>query len=358
MYESESNVVTDALKAASPTVFSDNTISQILALTTKDNATTNFDTVTPDAEGNVTVAAGAEVVFVGSSDTANTTIKPPVDAPVVIFQGKGGVTVNFEGSTTVPAGVAGTPDRIVVGSSGNDSIALDDKNTKVILGTGNSTVQAGAGHDTIEAGLGNSTIVGGEGNHTTVKLSGGSSDYVVSVVDGHAVITHTAPAAGPAQGATTAAATVSTDVSHVQYIQLDNNEALIIANDTKEAAVANLYHAAFGRDADASGIEFWFAAAKAGASLEQIAESFTVSAEFKALGEQTNAEFLASVYQNTFARAGDDEGLAFWTDLLTNGHSRAEVLASFANVAALNDAHELTTEVEVVGSVTVAHGIV
>lgn len=354
MYESENTAASAALKAASPVIFNDTTIAQILELSGKDgNTAVTFLQATPDAEGNVTVAAGTEVVFVGSSDTAQTTIKPPVDAPVVIFQGKGGVTVDF-GTSTVAGGTG--LDRIVVGSSGNDQITLDGKNTKLILGTGNSTVQAGAGHDTVEAGLGNSTITGGD--HTIVKLAGAAADYTVSVVDGHAVITHVAPAAGPAQGATTAAATISTDVSHVQYIQLDNKEALIIADDTKEAAVASLYHAAFGRDADASGIDFWFAAAKSGASLDQIAQSFTTSAEFKALADQTDAQFLESLYQNTFARASDADGLEFWTNLLDTGFTRAEVLANFANVAALNDAGTLTTETEVVGSVTVLHGTV
>jgi hypothetical protein len=356
MYESTSTEVTDALKGASPTFYNDDTISKILDLATKDgNTTVNFDNATVDLDGNVTVAAGAEVVFVASSDDAVTTIKPPVNVPVVIFQGKGGVDVDFSAGTSTVVSSGGT-DRLVVGSSGNDSIVLDSKNTKLVLGTGNSTVHAGTGSDTIEAGNGNSTITGGD--HTIVKLGGGSADYTVTVVDGHAVITHVTPAAGPAQGATTAAAAISTDISHVQYVQLDNNEALIIANDEKEAGVASLYHAAFGRDADASGIDFWFAAAKAGASLEQIAQSFTTSAEFEALSTQTNAQFLESLYQNTFARGSDAEGLDFWTNLLETGFTRAEVLANFANVAALNDAGTLTTEVETVGSVTIVHGIV
>jgi Ca2+-binding RTX toxin-like protein len=346
MYESDTATVTTALRSGNTAVFTDDTISKILALTTVDNATTRFDNATPDAEGNVTVATGAEVVFVTTSDTAQTTIKPPVDAPVVIFQGKGGVDVTFNDAGT-PTGPVGTPERIVVGSSGNDKIVISDaKNTQVTLGTGNSTVEAGAGHDTVEAGLGNSTVVGGEGNHTIVKLAGAAADYTVTVVDGHAVVTNVT---GPVK---------TTDISHVQFVQLANNEALVFAKDTTEAAVANLFHATFGRDADAGGLEFWFDAAKSGKSLEEIAKSFTDSAEYKALGTQTDAEFLDTLYQNAFGRAGDAEGVDFWTDLLDSGLSRAEVMASFANVGALNDAGELNTETTVVGSVTVVHGIV
>lgn len=359
MYESPTTQTTDALKAASPTIFNDTTINQILALTTKDNATTAFDTATPDANGNVTVAAGTEVVFVASSDTAQTTVIAPANAPVVIFQGQGGVNATFGTTGGTPGANTGTPDRIVVGSSGNDKIVISDSlNSKVILGTGNSTVQAGAGHDTIEAGLGNSTITGGEGNHTIVKLTGGSADYVVTVVDGHAVVSHVAPAAGPSQGATAAAGSVTTDLSHVQYVQLDNNEALIIANDTNEAAIASLYHTAFGRDADVAGLQFWFDLAKAGSSLKDIAVGFTNSAEFKAVEAQPEDQFVEALYHNTFGRAAEDGAVEFWVDQLAHGATRAQLITTFADIAAQNIAGSIETEAVVVGSVTVVHGIV
>ena len=103
MYSEDTGAVTTALRNSSADVFSDETITKILSLTTGTGDTTvNFSQAAPDADGNVTVAAGAEVVLIGSSDSQQTTIKPPVNAPVVIFQGRGGVIATFnDGPTTV-----------------------------------------------------------------------------------------------------------------------------------------------------------------------------------------------------------------------------------------------------------------
>jgi hypothetical protein len=68
--------------------------------------------------------------------------------------------------------------------------------------------------------------------------------------------------------------------------------------------------------------------------------------------ELTDAEFIASLYQNTLGRAGDVGGVAYWIDQLEAGSARANVAAEFA-VAAVNPA-----EVSVVGSVTVVEGII
>lgn len=345
MYESDVSTTTAALKSSSTTVFNDDTISRILDLTTKDNSTVRFDTVSPDANGVVTVASGAEVVLVQSSDTSATTIKPPVNAPVVIFQGKGGVVAAFNDGTSVPSHAAGVTDRVVIGSAGNDNFTVSDaKNTVITLGTGNSTVVTGGGHDTVVASLGNSTIVGGSG-HAIVELKGNASDYTVTVVDGHAVVKN----AGNAH---------TTDISNIQYVQLDNNKALIFANDSKQAAVSTLYSAAFGRDADANGLQYYFDAADKGSTLIQLAGSFLQSTEGKALAAKSDSAFISDLYQNTFDRAGDAGGLTYWADQLSHGATRAEVLASFVFVAGQNLDGALSTETTVVGSVTVVHNII
>lgn len=361
MYEVTPSVLTTALQSGSGNiVYSTNTINQILALTSRDNnATAIVEQSTPDAGGNVTVAAGTEVVMI-SQPATNVTLKPPANVPVVIFQGNAGLNVDFSaGSTTVVSG-SGLVDRLVVGSAGNDSIILDSRNTQLVLGSGNSTVVAGTGHDTIQAGLGNSTIIGSTSG-TTVKLSGVATEYSVTVTaDHHALIKKFLIGGNHVEGAPVLPGTpgVITDVSNVQYIQLDNNQAIILANDAKEAAVASLYHTVFGRDADANGMHFWFNAADAGVSLLDIAKGFTTSAEFQALAQQTDQQFLTTLYHNTFNREGDTEGIAFWTDLLSQGLTRAEVIANFANVAGQNLDGVMNTEAVVVGFVTVIHGIV
>lgn len=349
MYESDTSVVTTALQAANPVVFSDNTISQILALTTKQGDTAvRFDTATPDANGNVTVAAGAEVVYVASSDTQQTTVKPPANAPVVIFQGKGGVVATINDGNAVPGtNQYPTVDRVVVGSSGNDQIIVADaRNTQVILGSGNSTVTTGAGVDTVEAGLGNATITGGTGDYAVVRLGGSATNYAVSVNNGHAVVTNTTT-------------NKVTDISKIQYVQLDGGKALVFAKDSVEAAVTTLYETALGRTAEAGGLDYWFDLAKGGATLKQIATAFTNSAEFtNGMGKLSNADFIQALYQNTFGRAGEESGVAYWTDALAKGLTKADLIEQFAQVGAANIAGTIHTEAQIIGNVTIVTGII
>lgn len=348
MYESEASTVTTALSESNPFVFSQATIDLILGLATKDNATVRFDKMAPDANGNVTVPAGAEVVLIETSNTFQTTVTPPANAPVVIFQGKGGVVATLnDAAATVPSGDQSRVDRVVVGSAGDDKITVvDAKNTKIILGSGNSSVSTGAGVDTVEAGLGNSTITGGSGDYAVVKLAGNASNYNVTSQNGHAIVTN------QTTGKTT-------DISKIQYVQLDNNKALVFAKNSIEAQISLLYSVAFGRDADAGGLDYWFDAGRGGATTIQIANAFTQSAEFSQLAALNNNAFVQGLYQNTFARAGEESGVNFWVDELNNGTSRAEMINSFAQIGAQNIAGiALNPEVTVVGSVQIVTGII
>lgn len=345
MYEVNVNAVGTALQGSSTAIYTSKVVQQILSLTTvPTSSTVTFETVAVSTSGTVPVTPDTKVALISSSDTAQTQIAAPQNIPVVIFQGKGGVNVVFnDGPVVIPHT---TLDRVVVGSSGNDKIVVADaKNSHIILGTGNSTVVAGGGEDTITAGLGNSTITGGTG-HAIVELKGNAADYTVTAVNGHAVVKST--------GSTV----VTTDISKIQYVQLDNDHALIFANDAQQAAVSTIYHAAFGRDADAGGLKYWFDAAAAGQSLAQIATSFINSPEHTALAAQTDAQFIAGLYMNTFGRSPDQGGLDYWTNVLaTNANTRGEVLASFVNVAGQNLDGTVHTEPVVIGSVTVVHGI-
>jgi hypothetical protein len=348
MYESDQSVVTETLKGANPTVFSDQTIRDILNLTTKTNTTVRFDTGIPDQNGNVTVPSGAEVVFVSSSDTFQTTVKPPVNAPVVIFQGKGGVVATLnDAAATVPSSDQTKVDRVVVGSAGNDKIIVQDaRNTKIVLGSGNSTVETGQGVDTVQAGLGNSTIIGGSGDYAVVKLGGNATNYKVTTQNGHAVVTNITT-------------NKTTDISKIQYVQLDNGNAMVFAKNSIEGQVASLYRVAFGRDADAGGLDYWFDAVKAGATLKQIARSFVASTEYAQFNSQANQAFIQSLYQNTFNRAGEDSGVAYWLDQMSSGKTKADIISNFAEIAIQNTQGTAQfPETQIVGSVQIVTGII
>lgn len=352
MYEENKDTVTTALQDSSKDVFSDDTISKILALTTNTtgDAKVSFNTEKPDANGNVTVVAGTDVVYIKSDtgDDEHATVIAPKDVPVIIFQGAAGVdaTIN-DGATTVKS-AAGTTDRVVVGTAGADKIIIaDGKNSNITIGDGD-TVVAGAGEDTIVAGAGNSTISGGTG-HAIVKIVGNAADYVVTINnEGHAVVTNTA-------------SQTAIDITKIQYVELDNGDALIFAKDSTEAAVSTLYQTVFGRDADASGLEYWFDQVKSGHSLLDVAKSFDAIASSNAATSSANlsdSEFVQTLYQNTFGRTGEAAGVSYWADALSHGATRADLIASFSNIASNVIDGTMVTDATVVGSVTIIHNII
>ena len=346
-YDSDVSSVTTSLKSSNPTVFSETTINDILGLSTKTDAIVKFTNVEPDVRGNITVPAGSEVMLVNTSDIVQTSVKVSLNAPVVIFQGRGGVVATINDGITAPSG-ATKVERVVIGSAGNDKIEIADAtNTKIVLGSGDSSVQTGGGVDTVQAGLGNSTITGGTGDYAVVKLAGNATNYTVTTNNGHAIVTDQTTRK-------------TTDISKIQYVQLDNGNALIFAKNSLESSVARLYRGAFGRDADAGGLDFWFDAARGGATMKQIARGFTNSSEFATQNSnKTDKDFVQFLYQNNFGRAGEEAGVALWLDSLKNGGSRADLIASFAEIATQNaEGTALHQEATVVGSVKIVTGII
>ena len=109
MYDSNAQTISNALTSTSSTVFTQDTINDILALVTSPtNTTVVVDTVAPAANGTVTVAAGTEVVFVTTSNTVLTNVAIPGDIPAVFFQGFG-VNATMAARTRQPRRVRRQP---------------------------------------------------------------------------------------------------------------------------------------------------------------------------------------------------------------------------------------------------------
>ena len=117
-------------------------------------------------------------------------------------------------------------------------------------------------------------------------------------------------------------------------------EALVRAGiwDRSEAAteVARLYDTVLGRLPDASGLVAWKSALESGgATLLQVADAFTQSAEFRGqYGGLNNRDFANALYVNTLDRPADAAGLDYWARVLDSGAaSRAEVVLAFSESA-------------------------
>lgn len=353
MYDSDTSTVTSALRSTSTAVFTEKTIANILALTSTvgDPAIKIDNNPTIATDGKVTFAADTELGFVNvaASDTA-LTITGNTSTIILGGSGSANLVVGNPNDTVVSGIAVGEPNpsapqhaaadgvqRVIVTTAQADKITIvDAKNTHVTANDGD-TIVAGHGYDTVVAAEGDSTIQGG--GHTIVQLTGSDSDYTVTVDDGHAVIT-------------TAGREI--DVTNLQYVQLDDGDALVFANNAKEAAVAHLYEALLGRDADFGGLEYWFEQANNGVSLDFIADSFLKSAEYTG-DTLSNEAFVASLYTQTLGRTGDTAGTTYWVVTLEDGATRAQVAAAFAEAAAN---HAENGEATVVGSITIVDGIV
>jgi hypothetical protein len=112
-----------------------------------------------------------------------------------------------------------------------------------------------------------------------------------------------------------------------------------------DLAVARLYQAALDRQPDLGGLAFWTGHAKAGLSMERLAQYFVDAPEFaQRFGSLSNAQYVERLYVNVLDRTPDAGGLAYWTQALggANGLSRAQMLIEFSesreNVAHTGDA--------------------
>ncbi len=111
-------------------------------------------------------------------------------------------------------------------------------------------------------------------------------------------------------------------------------------NDTpsttsREAQVTRLYDTVFDRPPDDAGLAFWTNALRAGVSLDDVAEVFVASPEFRdRYGDLGTGGFVDLLYRNVLDREADPEGRAFWTSGLESGRlDRDDVALAFSESA-------------------------
>lgn len=303
-----------------------------VATSTGTNLSVNFDPTT----GQV---VAPEVVFFSDLGAAgsNVTVTIPsvvANSSAILFNTSANVTATIGNSAAVTptAAVEGTAaTRVVVSGSGNDTITITDNvnthvdagagndtittaggNDTVVLNGGTNTVNTGAGNDVIYAGNGIDTINGGSG-YDVVNVSN-LANYSVSVSNGSVVL----------NSATSGQATLT----NVQFVaSVTGNDTLAIVSNQSEATAIRLYEAVLGRDADASGTQFWVGQAQSGVSTTSIANQFLNSVEYNAAHTTplSDGAFIQSLYQDALGRAADTDGLVYWAQQLATGHTRADV---------------------------------
>jgi hypothetical protein len=105
----------------------------------------------------------------------------------------------------------------------------------------------------------------------------------------------------------------------------------VFAHDLNAAIVREYYHAAFGREADTGGLAAWINNLRNGETSSQMAQDLTASSEFQALhGQQSNLQYVDSLYANGLGRPADPGGETGWVNALESGASRSDLLLAFA----------------------------
>ena len=99
------------------------------------------------------------------------------------------------------------------------------------------------------------------------------------------------------------------------------------------AFVERMYTTAMKRDYDVQGREYWASKlANFEVSGEELGLSFFVSDEMTGYG-LSNREYINRLYLTFMDREADNDGIAFWTRFLGEGHSREEVVRGFTRSA-------------------------
>ena len=99
-----------------------------------------------------------------------------------------------------------------------------------------------------------------------------------------------------------------------------------------------LYQASFDRTPDAEGLGFWIDALDKGEiDLKQAAEFFMLSEEFQAAygspEDVTDVLFLTLLYVNALDRRPDGDGFVYWREQQDQGVTRAEMMVYFSESA-------------------------
>ncbi len=107
--------------------------------------------------------------------------------------------------------------------------------------------------------------------------------------------------------------------------------------NTDSGRMFRLYNASFKRLPDADGLEYWINQFSSGANtIRVVASSFLGSAEFaERYGSNvTDEKFVNTLYQNVLGRDADTSGLNYWLGQLNSGaETRYEALLGFAESA-------------------------
>ncbi|MPQ95899.1 DUF4214 domain-containing protein [Thioclava sp. JE_KL1] len=302
---------------------------------------------------------------------------------------------------------------------GGDSVDGGVENDQISGGAGDDQIRGGAGADILQDGAGADSLWGGEGQDVFVLDADGRTDFIMDYEPGidrldlssmawfytkEALdIAPTATGAdirigdervivNTADGSSLSAADFETsdlrDLWHTAINPLEvgdihkegtaqgdlidgrGGDDLLVGNDGSDilqgmagddllnggqidrsydpfaAQVFRVYQATLDRAPDENGLHYWTDLLSSGAvELQEVADRFINSPEFQSnYAETSDSEFLTLLYQNVLDRDPDDGGLTYWLDQLDQGvKSREEIVLGFSESPEFRDSTEIDT---------------
>ncbi|PXX44923.1 DUF4214 domain-containing protein [Undibacterium pigrum] len=188
-----------------------------------------------------------------------------------------------------------------------------------IVGTaGNDSLSGTAGNDSFNGLAGNDIINGGAGLDIAI-YAGKRSDFNITASGANFTVQDKTGAEG------------TDTVNQVERLQFADMSVALDINSTAGVAY-RIYQAAFNRTPDLPGLGYWIGQMDKGSTLNQVAASFVISAEFKQLygANISDNAFLTALYSNVLHRTPDQAGFDYWNGQVSKGMTRADILASFS----------------------------
>jgi uncharacterized protein YkwD len=253
-----------------------------------------------------------------------------------------------------------TPDVIGLSPDNQRDAAPVTDPTGVLVGTATAENLVGTPENDTITGSGGDDILSGEAGTDTAVYMGDAANYGITISDNTIVIEDRSGNDG-------------TDVlNSIEILQFSNSTFALSRftnvsslTDADMLAFCELYVAYFNRAPDSAGLLFWGSRLADGMSMEAIAAEFFGQPETAALyGASTdNGAFVSAVYSNVLGRAPDDDGYAYWVDILDRGvvDQSSFILAMIEGAKAASgsaaDAQYLETKAEIGAYYAVVNGL-
>jgi len=136
----------------------------------------------------------------------------------------------------------------------------------------------------------------------------------------------------PRSGPSNASGPDLSDIQAIQSLYGAPASSPTFIYDANATMVREDYVAGLGREPDQDELAHWDDFFNGGGTPAQLAENISQSLEFQALhAQQTDPDYIESLYENGLGRSADSEGLQGWVGALQTGSlDRAGVLAGIA----------------------------